>query len=81
MRTAPITKGGQVSLPAEVRHRWGTSRVAILDEGDRVVLTPVPDDPIAATRGILARPGQRPLAEVMTEVDAGTAAAEARRYS
>lgn len=49
-----ITGAGQVSIPAEVRHRWGTSTVAIEDEGDRIVLRPVPDDPIAALRGIFA---------------------------
>ncbi|OFW71595.1 MAG: hypothetical protein A2Y55_02200 [Actinobacteria bacterium RBG_16_68_12] len=49
-----ITGAGQVSIPAEVRHRWGTSTVAIEDEGDRIVLRPVPDDPIAALRGSLA---------------------------
>jgi len=49
-----ITRAGQVSIPAEVRKRWGTSTVAIEDEGDRIVLRPVPDDPIAALRGSLA---------------------------
>lgn len=49
-----ITKAGQVSIPAEIRHRWGASTVAIEDEGDRIVLRPVPDDPIAALRGIFA---------------------------
>jgi AbrB family looped-hinge helix DNA binding protein len=47
-----ITRAGQVSIPAEIRHRWETSTVAIEDEGDRIVLRPVPDDPIAALRGI-----------------------------
>ncbi|HET7744508.1 MAG TPA: AbrB/MazE/SpoVT family DNA-binding domain-containing protein [Gaiellaceae bacterium] len=49
-----ITRAGQVSIPAEVRKRWGTSTVAIEDEGDRIVLRPVPDDPIARLRGSLA---------------------------
>jgi bifunctional DNA-binding transcriptional regulator/antitoxin component of YhaV-PrlF toxin-antitoxin module len=48
-----ITSAGQVSLPAEVRHRWGTTAVLIEDEGDRLVVRPVPDDPIEALRGIL----------------------------
>jgi AbrB family looped-hinge helix DNA binding protein len=50
-----ITRAGQVSIPAEVRHRWGASTVAIEDEGERIVLRPVPDDPIAALRGSLAQ--------------------------
>ena len=49
-----ITKAGQVSIPAEVRARWGTTTVAIDDEGDRIVLRPVPDDPIEALIGIFA---------------------------
>jgi AbrB family looped-hinge helix DNA binding protein len=52
-----ITGAGQVSIPAEVRHRWATSTVAIEDEGDRIVLRPLPDDPIAALRGSLAHLG------------------------
>ena len=49
-----ITRAGQVSIPAEIRHRWDTTTVAIEDKGDRIVLRPVPDDPIAALRGSLA---------------------------
>jgi AbrB family looped-hinge helix DNA binding protein len=51
MKVARITRGGQVSLPAAIRRRWGTARVAIEDEGDRVVLRPIPDDPIDAAYG------------------------------
>jgi AbrB family looped-hinge helix DNA binding protein len=53
MRTAKITAGGQISLPAEIRRRWGTTRVLIRDEGDELVVKPLPDDPIAAARGAL----------------------------
>jgi bifunctional DNA-binding transcriptional regulator/antitoxin component of YhaV-PrlF toxin-antitoxin module len=49
-----ISKGGQVSIPAHIRHRWGTSTVALEDRGDRIVLQPAPDDPIAAAEGALA---------------------------
>lgn len=49
-----ISKGGQISIPAPIRHRWGTSTVALEDLGDRVVLQPTPDDPIAAAEGALA---------------------------
>jgi bifunctional DNA-binding transcriptional regulator/antitoxin component of YhaV-PrlF toxin-antitoxin module len=54
MRTAKITRGGQISIPSHIRRRWGTSTLALDDLGDRVVLTPAPDDPIAAARGALA---------------------------
>ena len=53
MKRAKITTGGQISLPADVRRRWGTRSVALEDLGDRVVVRPFPDDPIAAVRGIL----------------------------
>lgn len=49
-----ISKGGQVSIPATVRHRWATSTVVLDDQGDRIVIEPAPDDPIAAARGALA---------------------------
>jgi AbrB family looped-hinge helix DNA binding protein len=49
-----ITKGGQISIPAAVRRRWGTSTVALEDQGDRIVIEPAPDDPIAAAEGSLA---------------------------
>lgn len=54
---AKITASGQVSLPALVRRRWKTSQVVIADEGDRVVVRPLPDDPIAAACGSLKRRG------------------------
>ena len=52
---AKVTTSGQVSLPAPVRKRWGTAQVVIEDEGDRVVVRPLPDDPIAAACGSLKR--------------------------
>jgi AbrB family looped-hinge helix DNA binding protein len=55
MRTrVKISRGGQISIPAPIRHRWGTSTVALEDHGDRIVLQPAPDDPIAAAEGALA---------------------------
>ncbi len=54
MKHATISKGGQVSIPAEVRHRWRTSRLFIDDRGNELVLRPIPDDPLAAARGSLA---------------------------
>jgi bifunctional DNA-binding transcriptional regulator/antitoxin component of YhaV-PrlF toxin-antitoxin module len=50
-----ISKGGQISIPAPIRHRWGTSTVALEDQGHRIVLEPASDDPIAAAEGALAR--------------------------
>ena len=49
-----VTTAGQLSLPAEVRRRWATSTVVLEDEGDRLVVRPVPDDAVAAARGAFA---------------------------
>jgi len=49
-----ISKGGQVSIPAPVRHRWGTTAVTIDDQGDRLVIEPAPADPLDAVAGSLA---------------------------
>ena len=49
-----ISKSGQISIPAAIRNRWATSTVTLTDEGDRLVVTPAPDDPIATAEGALA---------------------------
>ena len=59
-----ISKGGQVSVPATVRKRWGTSTVLAEDLGDHLVLRPAPDDPIAAAAGALAEYVRRVPTEV-----------------
>jgi bifunctional DNA-binding transcriptional regulator/antitoxin component of YhaV-PrlF toxin-antitoxin module len=53
MKIARITRGGQISIPSNIRRRWDTSTLTLDDRGDRIVLTPAPDDPIAAARGAL----------------------------
>jgi bifunctional DNA-binding transcriptional regulator/antitoxin component of YhaV-PrlF toxin-antitoxin module len=53
MKMRKITTGGQISLPASIRRRWQTRSVAVEDLGDRVVIRPLPDDPIVAARGAL----------------------------
>jgi AbrB family looped-hinge helix DNA binding protein len=57
MRQTTISKGGQVSIPAEVRHRWGTRRVVIEDHGGTLLIRPIPADPIGAALGSLAGRG------------------------
>lgn len=42
-----VSRNGQVSIPAEARARWNAERVIVVDLGDRVVLRPLPEDPIA----------------------------------
>jgi AbrB family looped-hinge helix DNA binding protein len=56
-----VSRNGQVSIPAETRARWNTRRVSVVDLGDRVVMRPVSDDPVAATRGKYA--GRGPSAD------------------
>lgn len=45
-----------MSIPADIRHRWGTTRLVLIDNGGSLLLKPIPDDPIAAARGILREP-------------------------
>ena len=47
-----ISKGGQISVPADVRKRWQTRRLQVEDRGDELVIRPAAEDPIAAARGI-----------------------------
>lgn len=53
-RRLVISRGGQVSVPAAVRKRWGVRAVLAEDRGEELVLRPAPDDPIAAVRGMFA---------------------------
>jgi AbrB family looped-hinge helix DNA binding protein len=46
-----ITKNGQISLPAEVRRRWNTDRVIILDTPDGLVIRPFDPDAVKRLRG------------------------------
>jgi AbrB family looped-hinge helix DNA binding protein len=79
-RRVKITRGGQISIPAAIRHRWGTSTVALEDLGDRIVLEPAPDDPIAAAEGALAEEfGSLDIAQLRREARADEQAAEQRR--
>jgi len=78
MKMARISKGGQVSIPASVKNRWGTSEVLIEDRGDSLVLRPLPPDPIGAALDLL--PAEGPSSEQMrAQLRAEDAAAEARR--
>ena len=75
-----VTRGGQVSIPASIRHRWGTSTITLDDLGDSIVIRPAPDDPIAAAEGALAAElaGFRER-DARADARGAEAAAEARR--
>lgn len=38
---AKVSRNGQISVPAAVRHRWQAAEVVILDKGDRLIVRPV----------------------------------------
>jgi bifunctional DNA-binding transcriptional regulator/antitoxin component of YhaV-PrlF toxin-antitoxin module len=63
MRRSAISQGGQISIPAEVRRRWGTSNIVIEDKGSALLIRPVPDDPIGAAVGSLR--GRGPTTDEM----------------
>lgn len=52
-----VSTNGQVSIPASTRARWRADRVVVVDLGDRVVMRPVPPDPIGSLRGKYAGRG------------------------
>jgi len=66
MEILQISKGGQISIPARIRKRWGVQRLILDDRGDQVVVLPLPDDPLKAARGSLAAPG--PTAEEILRI-------------
>jgi bifunctional DNA-binding transcriptional regulator/antitoxin component of YhaV-PrlF toxin-antitoxin module len=56
MKEAAISKGGQISIPADVRRRWGTDRVRLVDLGDRLIVRPLGADDLAVAKGSLPLP-------------------------
>ena len=54
---AKVTRNGQVSLPAALRHRWGAASVLVIDQGDYAIVRPIPEDTVAALRGSHSGPG------------------------
>lgn len=62
-----ISRGGQISIPAPIRHRWATDRVLLEDRGDAILVRPVPADPIAAARGMFR--GLGPSSDEMKELE------------
>lgn len=55
--TVKITTNGQMSLPAELRHRWGARSVVVVDRGGYAIVRPVPDDVPTALDGAYSGPG------------------------
>ncbi len=80
MKTARITAGGQVSIPATIRRRWGTSRVAIEDRGDSLLIRPLPEDVLAALHGSLKGEIGATTDELRRRARADEEAAERRKW-
>lgn len=78
MEILSISKGGQISIPARIRNRWGVKRLIIDDQGDRLLVIPLPDDPLRAARGSLKSPGHS-VEEDRRRMREEEAEAEARR--
>jgi bifunctional DNA-binding transcriptional regulator/antitoxin component of YhaV-PrlF toxin-antitoxin module len=73
-----ISRNGQVSLPAETRHRWNAERILVVDLGDHVVMRPLPEDPAGALYGRYAGTGPT-AAQARRKARGEEAAAERRR--
>ncbi len=74
-----VSANGQVSIPAAARSRWHADRVVVVDLGDRVVVRPLPTDPIGALEG--AYRGKGPSTRRARQQARAEDAAAARRAS
>lgn len=81
MRVTRISKGGQIQVPAEVRHRRGTDRVLIEDDGTSLRIAPLPDDPIGAAFGSLSGTSKLTTDEMRRRIRGEEALAEGRKWS
>lgn len=79
MKITRVSKGGQISIPASVKNRWGTERILIEDQGDALVLRPLPDDPIGAALDLFTASGPS-TDEIRAQLREEDAAAEVRRF-
>ncbi len=71
-----VSSNGQISIPAEARARWSVTRVLVVDLGDRVVVRPLPADPVGDLAGKYR--GRGPTTD-RARADARTADAAAPR--
>jgi AbrB family looped-hinge helix DNA binding protein len=74
-----VSRNGQVSIPADARARWNSERVIIVDLGDRVVLRPMPDDPVGELVGKYRGGAPTDLARRRARADEGAAASRKHR--
>lgn len=72
-----VSSNGQMSIPAEARSRWGSDRVVVVDLGDRIVVRPLPEDPVGTLRGKYK--GRVPEIQKLREKERRVGAADERR--
>ena len=68
MATVTVSKKGWVVIPREIRERHGIrpgDKVHVFDIGGRIAVIPIPEDPVAAGRGMLK--GGTSLDELLAE--------------
>lgn len=82
MKIVTLTRGGQVSIPAEYRRGWTSNRVMVRETPDGLLLRPLPDDPIAAATGYLANKVRHRVSveDSIREYREDEIAAEERKY-
>ena len=74
-----ISRNGQVSIPADARARWNADRVVVVDLGDRVVMRPVPADPVGELVGKYRRGPATDTARRRARSDEAMVASRRRR--
>ena len=82
MRVVTLTRGGQVSIPADLRRDWPSNKVIVEETSNGLLLRPLPSDPIAAVVGSLkgkGRPGMT-AQKAMAQMHAEEKAIEERKW-
>lgn len=74
-----VSCNGQVTIPAEVRTRWKADRVAVVDLGDRMVVRPLPEDPVGDLVGKYPRSPSTDSTRRRARADDGAIEARRRR--
>jgi AbrB family looped-hinge helix DNA binding protein len=74
-----VSRNGQVSIPADARARWNAERVIVVDLGDRVVVRPLPADPVGDLIGKYPRRPASDAARRRARADDAAAEAGKRR--
>ena len=64
MHKVKITSGGQISIPASIRRRWGTEWLGLVDRGEHVELRPIDGDVVTMLRGTLKLADDRTSDEI-----------------